>query len=192
MQLLHLQSIGSVPAVGRADPVESTQRQLVERRVCRKRELEHVLRPETGDERPRGALSDGASVVYDRDPVAQPLGFVHVVGGEQDGSAVRFEAVDQIPELSAGLRVQARGRLIQEQELRVAHQRAGEGQALLLAAGELAHPRRRLLLQLYHGDDVGGSGSLSVEAAEKLDRLPYGELFGELSLLQRNAEQLPK
>ena len=39
--------------------------------------------------------------------------------------------------LAGELGVQRRGDLVEEQELRVAHERAGDGDTLLLAAGEL-------------------------------------------------------
>ena len=45
------------------------------------------------------------------------------------------------------LRVQARRRLVQEEDLRVSRQRAGDRQPLALPAGELAHARVALLLE---------------------------------------------
>ena len=131
-------------------------------------------------------------VVHDRHPIAEPLGLVHVVGGEQDGAPVRLEAFDQLPELPAGLRIEAGGRLIQEEQLGVADQRAGQGQALLLAAGKRTHPGARLFLELDHGDDLGRGGATIVEAAKQLDRFVDGELLGELGFLEGDSEELPQ
>ena len=74
------------------------------------------------------------AVIHDGHPVAQPLGFFHVVGGEQDGAAGGLEALDQAPELPPGLGVEPGGGLVEEEELGVADQGAGECQPLLLAA----------------------------------------------------------
>ena len=48
------------------------------------------------------------------------------------------QRVDLVPELAPGLRVDARGRLVEQQELRRVHDAGGEREALLPAAGELA------------------------------------------------------
>ena len=58
------------------------------------------------------------------------------------------EALDQLPELPARLRVEPGRRLVEEEQLGVADQRAGEREPLLLPARELADPRPRLLVEL--------------------------------------------
>ena len=50
------------------------------------------------------------------------------------------------------------GRLVEEEQLRVADQRAGQRQPLLLAAGELADPRVALLLELHQRDAPRSAG----------------------------------
>ena len=69
------------------------------------------------------------------------LGLVHVVGGDEHGDAAVGQAPDQLPERAPRDRVDARGRLVEEHELRRVHERAGERQALALAAGQLAGQR---------------------------------------------------
>ena len=59
---------------------------------------------------------------------------------------------DLLPELQPALRIEAGGRLVEEQQLGVADQGAGDRQALLLAAGELADARVALLLQGERGE----------------------------------------
>ena len=86
--------------------------------------------------------------------------------------------------------IEAGGRLVQEEQLGVADQGAGQRQPLLLAAGERAHPGLGLLPELHHGDDVVRRRAALVEAAEELHRLLHGELLRELGLLERDAEPL--
>ena len=56
----------------------------------------------------RRAVGDDAAVVDDGDPVAEPLGLVHVVGGEEHGAAAGLEAVHDVPHLPARLRDRGR------------------------------------------------------------------------------------
>ena len=80
------------------------------------------------------------AVIDDGHAVAQPLGFVHVVRGQQDGAALGAEAVEDVPQLPPRLRIEAGRRLVEEQQVGVAGQRAGHRQALLLPARQLADP----------------------------------------------------
>ena len=113
-----------------------------------------------------------------------------VVGGEQDRAATRAEALDQLPELSAGLRIEPGGGLVEKEELGVADQRAGEREPLPLTSRELADARPRLLAELDQVDDFAGLGAARIEAPEQPDRLGDRELLGELGLLERDSEQL--
>ena len=92
--------------------------------------------------RPRDHLGDGAlgdqPAVGDVADAVAALGLVHVVGRDQHGDAVGGELVDLVPELAPRLRVDAGGRLVEQQELRLVHDAGGERQPLLPAAGELA------------------------------------------------------
>ena len=90
----------------------------------------------------RGESSgDHSAVVDDRHAVAQPLGFVHVVRRQQHGAAGGANLANDLPQLPPRLRIEPRRRLVEEQQLRIADQRAGHGQPLLLPARELADPR---------------------------------------------------
>ena len=64
------------------------------------------------------------------------LRFVHVGRRHQDGDAVGEELGQQLPELTARHRVDAGRRLVEQNQLGLVHQRAGERQLLLHAAGE--------------------------------------------------------
>ena len=71
--------------------------------------------------------------VQDRDPVAQPLGFLEAVSRQEDRDAALAEPVDQLVDAARGDRVEARGRLVEEEHLRVAQQRPRESDPLAKA-----------------------------------------------------------
>ena len=56
--------------------------------------------------------------------------------GDEDGDAAFGEIVDEIPEASAVDRINAGGRLIEEDDGRLVEDGAAEGKALFPAAGE--------------------------------------------------------
>ena len=75
--------------------------------------------------------------MQDRDAITQLLGFGKVVRGQQDGTAhLRYKCVVNQPmQCTRRQGIQAPRRLIQQQNLRLAQQRPGDGQAM-------PHPRR--------------------------------------------------
>ena len=110
------------------------------------------------------------AMIHNGHAVAKALGFVHVVGGEQNGAAGLFEFLDQFPQLAAGLRVEARGGFIEKKKIGIADQRAGQSQPLFLAAGKIAHARILFFFELHARDHLGGSGPLPEKAAKQADR----------------------
>ena len=72
------------------------------------------------------------------DDAVAALGLVHVVGRDQHGEAFARHVVDHVPELAPRLGVDAGGRLVEQQELRLMQDAGGEREALLPAAGQLA------------------------------------------------------
>jgi len=64
------------------------------------------------------------------------LGFVHVVGGDQDGGAAIYQVEQALPESAAVLRVHGAGGLVQEQQFGLVQGGRGQRQALPLAAAE--------------------------------------------------------
>ena len=70
--------------------------------------------------------------------MGEGVGLFKVVGGEEDGFALRGEGADLLPEGAAGFDVEADGGLVEEDEVGVAAEGEGEEDALLLAAAELA------------------------------------------------------
>ena len=67
--------------------------------------------------RRRSALGDDPAARDDRDAVGEVLRLVHVVRREQDRLAERAEAVDERPRLAARGGVEARRRLVEEEQL---------------------------------------------------------------------------
>ncbi len=79
------------------------------------------------------------AVVDDREPVAELVGLLHVVRGEQDRLAVGVELAEDLPERDAALRVEAGGRLVEEEDRGSVHDRPRHHQPLRHAAREREH-----------------------------------------------------
>ena len=116
------------------------------------REAHRRAADEACDERVRGLLVDGIgiadlledAVAHRRDPVAHRHRLDLVVR-DVDGrrADLALQAADLGSRLRAQLRVEVRERLVHEEDLRLAHERATERDALALPAGE----RARLALE---------------------------------------------
>jgi len=153
-------------------------------------ENDHVLRASGGDQFAGAAESDLFAIVHNGNALAEALGFVHVMRGEKDGAAGRFELLDQLPKLAAGLRVEAGGGFIEKQKIGIANEGAGESEALLLAAGKIADAGILFFFELHERNGFGGAGALFKKTAEQAKRFEHGQLFRELRVLKLNAEAL--
>src|SRR5688572_28014659 len=78
----------------RAHAIERLENADVERCPGDRRELHHVLRAERSDELLRRTESYHLPMIHDRDPVAETLGLVHVVRGEERGATGGAELLD--------------------------------------------------------------------------------------------------
>ncbi len=98
-----------------------------------------ALRPGTLAQLLRRTGGQDLSVVHRHQPV-EALGFLHVSGGDQHAHAfaARADTADQLPELVARQRVDAGGRLVEDQQVGIVDQRAAQPELLLHAAGQLA------------------------------------------------------
>ena len=74
-----------------------------------------------------------------------------VVGHEQDRLAAGVQPAQQLDDLLAARRVERAGRLVGEQQRRLVGERAGDREALALAAGEHARHRRGLVADARAG-----------------------------------------
>ena len=81
-----------------------------------------------------GAVGDDAPMTHQDDPVGEGVGLLKVVRGEDDGAPLLGVGMDGLPEAAAPPDVHAGGRLVEDEQSRIAHKRHGEAQALLLAS----------------------------------------------------------
>ena len=122
--------------------------------------LEHVRdADEAGDELGQRALVDlggradllDPAVVEDGDPVAHRERLVLVVRHVDERDAdVLLDLLELDLHLLAQLQVERAERLVEQQHARAVHDRAGERDALALAAGELVRPAPADVVQAHH------------------------------------------
>ena len=125
-----------------------------------------------------GPVGDHPPAVDDRDPIGETIRLVEVLRGQKDGRAFGDEALDRLPELEPAARIEAGGRLVEEEDRRVGDERGGEVEAA-------AHSTRVGLrdppagvaeaeaVEQLVGPSAGFGAALAVEAAdhdEVLDR----------------------
>ena len=79
-----------------------------------------------GDEVRGGAPSDDAALVHDHQPIAELLGLVHVVGRDDERDAFALEPVQPIPQEVASLGVEAGRRLVEQDDVGLVDERAGD------------------------------------------------------------------
>jgi hypothetical protein len=85
-----------------------------------------------------GAGLDDAALAHDDDLVRQLHGLGLIVGDEEAGHVeLLMQGAQPLPQLVADARVQGAERLVQQEDLGVRGEGAGEGDALPLAAGDL-------------------------------------------------------
>src|SRR6266508_4254842 len=129
------------------------------------------------------------AVVHDGHPVAECLGLVQVVDGQHHGAALVVDVAQQIPQVAPRLRVQARGRLVEEDQLRTVHQGTGDGQPLHLAAGQLFAAHVRLFRQPHDIEHlIGLFGRYAIERGERADLFARGEPLEKRRGLQLYAD----
>ena len=92
-----------------------------------------------GEDLLRCAMRDDFAVVHGGEPI-EPARLVHVGGRDNHAHLrpTRADRIDQLPELPARERIDARGGLVENKQIRIVHQRAAEADFLLHAARELA------------------------------------------------------
>src|SRR5262245_5283841 len=92
-------------------------------------------------------------VLHDDDPIPERHGFDLIVGDEQRGGRHALAQFLQLQaHLGSQLGVKVGKGFIEQEHFRVSHDAATEGDALLLAAGELA---RATIEQRFNGEDFG-------------------------------------
>ncbi len=127
----------------------------------------HVMTAQTIDQVSGRAFGNHLSVIDNGQAIAQALGFVHVVGGEQHRASGLLKAANDVPELAAALRIEAGGGLVQKKNFGIAHQRSSHGQALALAARKLADPGVGFLFELHLLQHFTRRTGLAIEAGKQ-------------------------
>ena len=102
----------------------------------------------------RRVQRDELALADEADALAQ-FRFVHVVRGHEHRHAFLRHGVDEAPELAAADGIDAGGRFIQEDDLRLVDDGASQGEALLPAAGEIGRECIFAPDQPGHVQDVG-------------------------------------
>jgi hypothetical protein len=92
--------------------------------------------------------------------------------------------------MAARLRVEAGGGLVKKEQLGIADERCGHGEALLLPAGEAAHAGVALFFKLGDANGLVEGEAAAIEAAEEAKDFFGGEFLGELRLLELHADAL--
>ena len=98
---------------------------------------------------------DHLAEVHDGDPLADAHDDAHLVLDEEDGELEPVpDEMDELHELDDLPRVHPRRGLVQEQQLRLAGQGAGDLHAALLAVGEVLRDLLRDAFQLEDGEEL--------------------------------------
>ena len=117
-----------------ADPLDLRRALLVA--TVAETHLEHLASGVLGDQRRRRTLGHDLAVVHHDEPVAELLGLVHEVRGEHQRGAAFLELVELVPQQVARLRIETGGRLVEQQQVGLVDQRAGDAHPPLLPAGQ--------------------------------------------------------
>ena len=114
----------------------------------------------------------------DRDPVGELLGLIEVLRGEQDRGAAVGELADGLPHLQASVRVEASGRLVEEDHRRASDQAHRDVETAAHAARVGGHPPPPGVVEREAGEQVVGDSARLVEVPQLGDQhqvLPSGE-----------------
>ena len=134
-------------------------------------------------------------MVHDRDPLAELVGLLHVVRGEQDRLAVPVQLAEHVPQREPALRVEAGGRLVEEQHGRAVEDRPCHHQPLRHPAGQgvdrgLGPFGQLELLEQVVSDLPGLLRTHAEQPTVEVQVLPDRQLAVEGVLLRHDAAQL--
>src|SRR3546814_3213398 len=107
--------------------------------------------PRAAEQGARLAPLDEAAKIHDADEVGDVIDYGEIVADEKVSEAqLALEPLHQVQDLRLHRDVERRGRLVANQELRVAGQSAGDGDELALPAGELVRELRAVRRRQPH------------------------------------------
>ena len=135
------------------------------------------------------AVGEQASLADDDDALGQRLDVVHVVRRQQHGHALL--AVEPPHELAHGElrgRIEADGRLVEEQDRGIVQQGGGELRPHALAERELAHRLGQQPLEPQHGHELVASAAIvrrrhAVDVGQQIEAVDHRQVPPELAAL---------
>ena len=134
------------------------------------------------------ALEDDFAVFDHADLACEALGFVEVVGGEQDGCAAVGEAFDDLPGLAACGGVEACGGFVEEDEVGVADHAGGEVEAALLSAGEFVAAAVGVFGEADEFEGFVDVHGVFVEFGGEVEHFAWGEALAGGAALEDDAD----
>ncbi|AOW89547.1 hypothetical protein BC342_26840 [Streptomyces olivaceus] len=144
----------------------------------------------------RGAVRDDAAVVDDGDGVRELVGLLQVLGGEQDGGAVRHQVLHGLPGVGPAPRVETGGGLVQEDHGGPRGQGARQVQAAAHTAGEtpagpVGRVGEREPVEQLAGAAPGRPAAHAVQPGDELEVLPRGQPLVDGGVLAGQADAGP-
>ena len=142
------------------------------------------------------ALLHDPALVHEDDAIADVPCEVHLVRDDEHGHARAGEVAHDDEHLADELRVERRGDLVEEHDVRVHHQRPRDRDPLLLAAGELMRVLVGLLLEPDHGQQLVrarlGVAPAHLQDAARGERqvVHRGQVREEVELLEDDPDPL--
>src|SRR5271169_5212674 len=190
----YVQSHDAVNALDAADSVQRVHPAEIDLRR-QSAHFNYLRELQTAQQLIKSADRDEFAFAQDSQAVAQPLRLFHVVRRIKDGVAVIAQAANDFQDLLTRLRVNARGRLVEQNELRLMYQRNREIQAALHAAGKYADLSVAVRIQAHQCQQLVGAlaqvGLLhSINAPEKLQVLRRGKRRVKRYFLRRKTDHL--
>ena len=142
-----------------------------------------------------GSLRDHLPVVDDGDPVGQLIGFLEVLGSQQQRRPLAPQLAHDGPDLVAAARIQARGRLVEEQHPWAGQQARGDVEPAAHAAGVGPGGPVGRLSQVEPLEQLAGAAACVLaghveQTAEHLQVLAPGQELVDRRELPRQADQV--
>ena len=143
-----------------------------------------------------GDAFDGEKAVADLQDAVGDRADLRVVRDDEERAVLLLgQRAEHLEDLAADLRVEVRGRLVGEQDRRLARQGPGDRDALLLAAGEIARQEALAVGQAHgveHALGLGPRGGAleALDVQRVLDVLERRERGEEVELLEDEADRL--
>ena len=124
----------------------------------------------------------------DRHAIRDVLDVPQVVGRHENGAALVPEAGNKLPCRPPRLGVHARGRLVQDQDLGLADEGEGQGQALPLAARQPANPRPGNVPEPHDLEERLGVATAVVEPGVQVEHIARRGSRVEAAALEHEAQ----